>query len=157
MEQIVMVKNNGVRGVCNGYTHDIYITDPITNNKVEIKDMKYSRNAQTLSLFKLLKKRVPNMNIVGFFIAGSGRKGNVHKNVLADKFDLCQYNDYNKIKELYKVLKKENVVVAKDDGYDEFYILPGSKGAMDENEELVVEDLVGASKSKLKSVYEIFK
>ena len=46
------------------------------------------------------------MNIVGFFIAGSGRKGNVHKNVLADKFDLCQYNDYNKIKELYKVLKK---------------------------------------------------
>ena len=42
---------------------------------------------RTLSLFKLLKKRVdPNMNIVGFFIAGSGRKGNVHKNVLADKF-----------------------------------------------------------------------
>ena len=132
---------NGVRGVCNGYTHDIYITDPITNNKVEIKDMKYSRNAQTLSLFKLLKKRVPNMNIVGFFIAGSGRKGNVHKNVLADKFDLCQYNDYNKIKELYKVLKKENVVVAKDEGYDEFYILPGA-GAMDENEELVVEGKV---------------
>ena len=81
------------------------------------------------------------MNIVGFFIAGSGRKGNVHKNVLADKFDLCQYNDYNKIKELYKVLKKENVVVAKDEGYDEFYILPGA-GAMDENEELVVEGKV---------------
>ena len=55
--------------------------------------------------------------------------------------DLCQYNDYNKIKELYKVLKKENVVVAKDEGYDEFYILLRA-GAMDENEELVVEGKV---------------
>ena len=57
------------------------ITDPITNNKV-VKDMKYSRNLTRLSLFKLLKKRVPNMNIVGFFIAGSGRKGNVSGDTL---------------------------------------------------------------------------
>ena len=48
---------NGVRGVCNGYTHDIYITDPITNNKVEIKDMKYSRNAQNTFTFQVVKEK----------------------------------------------------------------------------------------------------
>ncbi len=114
---------------------DVHITDPISGAKI-ITD-RNGRNGQTVSLFKLLKKRVPNMNIVGFFIAGSGKNGRVHKNIIEDKFGLHSYSDYAKVREIYKTLRKDNVVVSTEDGYDEFYILPGA-GAMQESEELVV-------------------
>ena len=77
------------------------------------------------------------MNIVGFFIAGSGKNGRVHKNIIEDKFGLHSYSDYTKVREIYKTLRKDNVVVSTEDGYDAFYILPGA-GAMQESEELVV-------------------
>jgi len=123
-----------VQGWSRSTTH---ITDPVTNAKIVIGKSNGYRNEQTVAMFKLLKKRVPNMNIVGFFIAGSGKRGMVHKNIISDKFDLHSYTDYNAIKDIYRKLKKENVVVCKEEGYDEFYILPGA-GAMKESEEFEV-------------------
>ena len=34
----------------------------------------------TPTLLKLVKGRIPEMNVVGFFLAGSGRKGTVNRN-----------------------------------------------------------------------------
>ena len=136
-----------VQGWRRSITH---ITDPITNAKIVIGESNGYRNEQTVAMFKLLKKRVPNMNIVGFFIAGSGKRGMVHKNIISDKFDLHSYTDYNAIKDIYRKLKKENVVVCKEEGYDEFYILPGA-GAMKESEEFEVSP--NAKVSELKRAF----
>ena len=85
------------------------------------------------------------MNLVGFFIAGSGKNGTVPKRVLEEKFgDDC---DFKKIR---KELKKNNVAVCKSAGYDEYYILPSMDIDL-ENKGIEVE--VGASKSALKSAF----
>ena len=50
------------------------------------------------------------------------------------------------------VIILDNVYVAKSDGYDEYYILPGSKQLEVEDVQMS-DDLVGASKAKLKSAF----
>ena len=73
--------------------------------RLKIKDSRQDQT-ETLSLFKLLKKRVWDMNIVNFFIAGSGRKGNVsEENVLDDVRSLISIM-INKNKRVIKRLKK---------------------------------------------------
>ena len=93
------------------------------------------------------------MNIVGFFVAGGGRKGLVSSDTLRY---IIKNDDYwakdKEVKKAQKDLKKDNVYVAKSDGYDEYYILPGTKQLEVEDVELS-DDLVGASKAKLKSAF----
>ena len=89
------------------------------------------------------------MNIVGFFIAGTGKSGRIDQRVLEEKFDINCY-ETEKFKELRNILKKENVLVAKSKGYDEFYILPGTK-KLELNSDLNVE--VGASKAEIKRAF----
>ena len=94
------------------------------------------------------------MNVVGFFVAGSGKHGKVRPDTLRYAVDGWQYEYGNsdKITAALKELKKNNVYVAKSKGYDEYYILPGSGQLEVENFELS-DDLVGASKAKLKSAF----
>jgi len=103
---------------------------------------------------ELLKKRIPEMNVVGFFVAGSGRKGMVKGNTLRYAIDGWDYKYENddEIKAALKELKKNNVFVAKSKGYDEYYILPGAEQLNVEEFELS-DDLVGASKAKLKTAF----
>ena len=131
--------------------NDMIVTDPVTGKKLRHKSFRnyynyddYSQK-RTAFFLSLLKQRVPDMNVVGFFIAGSGRNGTVSKRTLEDKFGMdCD------LKKIRKELKKNNVAVCKSAGYDEYYILPSMDIDL-ENKGIEVE--VGASKSALKSAF----
>ena len=122
------------------------ITDPVMNKTVEIKDTYHDL---TNSLLQLLKNRVEGMNIVGFFIAGSGKSGRVDKQVIAR---LMEAYDYGKLRELMKFINKNKYLAVTHQGYDEYYILPGGNSLAVENETLS-DDLIGAGKGKLKSAF----
>jgi len=126
------------------------ITDPVTNKTVSVKS-DYGFDITPI-LLGLLKKRVPDMNVVGFFVAGSGKSGKVKPDTLRYAIDGWQYEygKSDKILAALKELKKNNVFVAKQKGYDEYYILPGS---MKTEEYEMSDELVGASKAKLKTAF----
>ena len=120
------------------------ITDSVTNKSVTVNSQ--SRGGQTAALLELLRKRVPDMSIVNFFVAGSGRSGNIKKG------DLYNYFGYSEIPDKMKQLKKENVLVIENgQGFDQLYLLPGLGGVSTDTDELDVE--VGASKSQLKRAF----
>ena len=102
----------------------------------------------TDGLLKVLKKRVPDMNLIGFFIAGSGKSGRVDKRVLSY---LQRELSMDAIMEQVKFINKNKFLAIESKGYDEMYVLP-SKG-MEVSNEGLSDDLVGASKAKLKSAF----
>jgi hypothetical protein len=57
-----------------------------------------------------------------------------------------------KIMEQVKFLNKNKFLVISSKGYDEMYVLPGGSALAVENGELS-DDLIGASKAKLKSAF----
>ena len=131
------------------------VTDPVTNTTITAEESDYSWSwGETPTLLKLLKKRVPDMNIVGFFVAGSGKHGRVTADTLRYAVDGWRYEDRTSdlIKNALKELKKNNVFITKQKGYDEYYVLPGAGQLEVENFELS-DELVGASKAKLKSAF----
>ena len=69
------------------------ITDPVTNKTVSLKS-DYGFDI-TPVLLDFLKKRVPDMNVVGFFVAGSGKSGKVKPDTLRYAIDGWQY-EYGK-------------------------------------------------------------
>ena len=92
------------------------ITDPVVNKTYEVTEL-------TIDLLRMLKGRVPGMNVVGFFIAGSGKSGRVDKNTLYYLLD-CAVSRYE-IMEKVKFLNKHKYLALTQMGYDEYYILPG--------------------------------
>ena len=152
---------------------DIVITDPVTNKKVKVKATKAYNSStwnsylttRTACYLQLLKYRVPSMNIVGFFIAGSGKNGTVPKKTIIDKFATGAQpapghtgyswsgqrdRNANIVTKVRKELKKNNVAVCKSAGYDEYYILPSLDIDLSDKG---IEVTVGASKSQLKSAF----
>ena len=123
---------------------DIMITDPKTN-----KTYKVERSNFTNKLLEILKDRIHDMNIIGFFIAGRGKSGKVDKRTL---MTLLRNDSYDEILEKVKFINKENYLAITQTGYDEYYVLPGGNSLMVENEGLG-DELVGASKAKLKSAF----
>ena len=121
----------------------IVLTDPVMNKTYEVD--KYMTN----DLLMILKNRVPEMNVVGFFIAGTGRSGKVNKNTL---YYLLPDNSREKVMEKIKFLNKNNYLALDQLGYDEYYILPGRNALKIENE-ILNDELIGASKAKLKSAF----
>ena len=120
----------------------IIITDTVTNKTYEIKNM-------TNDLLRILKNRVMDMNIIGFFIAGSSRTGKVKPSTIRY---LLPEADWDTISGKIKFINKNKYLAIKQLGYDEYYILPGGKALATENETLD-DELVGASKAKLKSAF----
>ena len=131
----------------NRYDRDTIsvITDPVTNKSYEFK----AKDNVTDELLKILKKRVEGMNVIGFFIAGSGKSGRVDKRVL--QYLLGEY-DRHIIMEKVKFINKNKYLALDSLGYDEYYVLPGGSNLEVENSGLD-EELVGASKAKLKSAF----
>ena len=129
--------------VVNGLRGTITISDPKTLKTYEIAGYDI-----TDGLLRVLKDRVPDMNLIGFFIAGSGRSGRVDKRVL---YSLQRDLDMNSIMEQVKFINKNKFLVIDSKGYDEMYVLP-AKGMTVENEGLS-DELVGASKAKLKTAF----
>ena len=123
----------------------IVISDPVVGKTYEAKN----RLEHTNKLIKALKNRVEDMNVIGFFIAGSGRSGRVNKRIIAN---ITNEYDRTKVMEKVKFLNKNKYLAVTQCGYDEYYILPGGNSLNVENENLS-DDLVGASKAKLKTAF----
>ena len=140
----------------NGYQYvswamDLVLKDNMTNTTLFGKD--YNRDT-TAMLLELLRKRVPEMNIVNFFVAGSGRSGRVCKNairrIVRDKSEDWVVT-VQKTKEVLKIINKENVGIFNNvDGFDQVYLLPGLNNMIGD-ESLDVQ--VGASKAQLKRAF----
>jgi hypothetical protein len=132
--------------------HTPYIS--IVRGTMTISDPKTLKNYEvagydiTDGLLRILKDRVPDMNLIGFFIAGSGRSGRVDKRVL---YNLQRYLSLDAIMEQVKFINKNKFLAIDSKGYDEMYILP-AKG-MEVSNEGLSDDLVGASKAKLKTAF----
>ena len=127
------------------------VTDPITNTTIiqeSNSGFRRRSGSQTTMLLKLLKKRVPDMNILGFFIAGSGRKGYVKKDIIMDEMGCSWEEAGTYAKEIHK---NKVLVNSKKEGYDEHYLMPGGEKLDIESGDLDVE--VGASKANLKRAF----
>ena len=133
--------------IAERYTDKTVLTDPVTNNTMEVKE----RNI-TDTLLEMLKFRVKEYgNLIGFFIAGSGKSGRVDKHTIRHVCNFS-YSDMDKVMELVKKINKEKFLAVDSAGYDEYYILPGGNSLAVENEGLS-DELVGASKAKLKTAF----
>ena len=141
----------------NGYQYvswemDVVLKDNMTNTTLFGKD--YNRDT-TAMLLELLRKRVPEMNIVNFFVAGTGRSGRVCKHAVRSILDENQKVDWYTIqeatKEILKKINKENVGIFNNkNGFDQVYLLPGLNNMIGD-ESLDVQ--VGASKAQLKRAF----
>jgi len=154
--KFVIYDRNG--SICNdqqsiGHGTQIF-TDVKTGNKTSSKEFgQFGRDYQTKMLLSLLKKRVPDMNVVNFFVAGGGRKGAVKYNDIRDVIDYSMVQSYNEINNLVKKCNKDNVlIVPKGQGFDVTYILPGPN-KFDMNTELELEDGVTYNKGQLKRAF----
>jgi len=117
---------------------------------VDLKEIWYRSN-QTKSLLELLKKQVPGINIVGFFIDGRGRHGRVNVDDMCRKMGWSRGKDEQKILDAQKKLKKEKVLVCKSQGYDEYYILP--RGPIDSAQDEVLEIKEGAKANQIAKAF----
>ncbi len=129
--------------IVNSLRGKVMISDPKTLKTYEVDGFN-----MTDGLLKVLKKRVPDMNLIGFFIAGSGRSGRVDKRTLSY---LQRGLDMGAIMEQVKFINKNKFLAIESKGYDEMYVLP-AKG-MEVSNEGLSDELVGASKAKLKSAF----
>ena len=131
-----------------GSDKDVILTDPKTHKSYEIKSL----NRMTNTLLKIFKERVRGMNLIGFFIAGSGRSGRIDKRVLSYHTNVPSYSD--EMTAILRKVNKEKFYVIDGDvtGYDELYLLAGGDSLQVENGGLS-DDLQGASKAKLKSAF----
>ena len=129
--------------VINRIRGTMTISDPKTLKNYEVAGYDI-----TDGLLRILKDRVPDMNLVGFFIAGSGRSGRVDKRVL---YSLQHDLSMDEIMEQVRFINKNKFLAIDSKGYDEMYVLP-AKGMTVENDGLS-DDLVGASKAKLKTAF----
>jgi len=120
----------------------VIITDPVVNKTYEVTDM-------TSDLLRMLKNRVPGMNVVGFFIAGTGNAGRVKKETLRH---LLPGVDMFEIMQKIKFINKNKYLAISQLGYDEYYVLPGGDALKTENETLD-DELIGAGKAKLKTAF----
>tara|TARA_R100001369_G_scaffold57512_1_gene84363 strand:+ start:507 stop:2741 length:2235 start_codon:yes stop_codon:yes gene_type:complete len=121
------------------------ITDPKTNKTYEVANTKNI----TDTFLQILKERIEDMNIIGFFIAGRGQSGKVDKRTL---MYILPKDSYEEIIKKVKFLNKEKYLAISQRGYDEYYILPGGNSLMVESDGLA-DELIGASKAQLKSAF----
>jgi len=118
-------KISGERLSHYSFDKDSYITDKMTNTTVTSikKTSRYKSDNQTNILLELLKKRIPESNVLGFFVAGSGARGVVRREIIQDKMGL-HWDDIETLRKCQKELRTNKVLVCKTAGYDEYYILP---------------------------------
>ena len=141
----------------DSWKNDVYITDKKTNTTItsEKKNSRnYSGENQTTILLELLKKRIPESNILGFFVAGSGARGIVRREIIQDKMGLS-WDDTETLKKCQKELRTNKVLVCKTAGYDEYYILP-SIPRTDENDEEGIQVKENAKTGDLKRAFAKF-
>ena len=122
------------------------VTNPKNNKTYEMT------NDVTNSLLRILKDSVDGMNLVGFFIAGRGKNGRIDKYTIARELGIASWDD--EMRSILKKVNKDKYLAVEGDvtGYDEYYLLQGGRNLEVENGSLD-DELVGASKAKLKSAF----
>ena len=141
--------HNGYQSV--GYGTKIF-TDAKSGIKISSKDFN-GYGSETKMLLSLLKKKMPDTNIVNFFVAGGGRKGTVKYNDIRDVVGYDMVQGYQEMMDLVKKCNKENVlIVPKGQGFDVTYILPGPN-KFEMNTDLELEDGVTYNKGQLKRAF----
>ena len=141
----------------DSWKRDVYITDKQTNTTIssEKKNNRYySGENQTTILLELLKKRIPDSNVLGFFVAGSGARGIVRREIIQEKMGLS-WDDTDTLRKCQKELRTNKVLVCKTAGYDEYYILP-SIPKVDENDEDGIQVKENAKTGDLKRAFAKF-
>ena len=141
----------------DSWKNDVYITDKQTNTTItsEKKNSRYySGENQTTILLELLKKRIPDSNVLGFFVAGSGARGIVRREIIQEKMGLS-WDDTDTLRKCQKELRTNKVLVCKTAGYDEYYILP-SIPKVDENDEEGIQVKENAKTGDLKRAFAKF-
>ena len=128
-----------------GFRRDNLLIDPVTNKRYEFDSY---NNEVTDTLLKALKGRVQGMNVVGFFLAGQGRKGAISRNTW---FHILRGGNVTTERAM-AMMRKDKVVMLDSKGYDQYFILPGGAGLAVENDGLA-DDLTGATKAKLKTAF----
>ena len=109
-----------------GSTGKTIITDSVNKKKFICTDDKFTYGNQTKVLLEFLKSREPNMTVTNFFIASSNRKGTISRSDIISIFGL-DWSDEDKAKVIQKEIKKNNVAVCTNQGWDEMYVLPGGE------------------------------
>jgi len=109
-----------------GSTGKTIITDSVNKKKFICADDKFTYGNQTRVLLEFLKSREPNMTVTNFFIASSNKKGTISRNDIISIFGL-EWSDDDKAKVIQKEIKKNNVAVCTNQGWDEMYVLPGGE------------------------------
>ena len=143
---LVGVKDANDRGdFYQGFGKENLLIDPVTNKRYEAAS---THGTITNVLLKALKNRVYDMNVVGFFLAGSGRNGAVKRNIW---WHILR-NDMLDVDQAMAKMRKDKVVMLDSEGYDQYFILPGG-GALSVENGGLDDDLVGASKGKLKTAF----
>ena len=137
--------DSGAFGGWHHHDKKVIVTDPVINKTYEVE----SSSDITNTLIKILKNRVYDMNVIGFFIAGRGRLGRIDKRTL---YYLLPSEERHKIMDMIKFANKNKYIAITQLGYDEYYVLPGGNSLAVENEGLD-DELIGASKAKLKSAF----
>ena len=137
----------GDRDFYQPFGRENLLIDPVTNKRYEFDGYGRGQNI-TDTLLKALKERVPGMNVVGFFLAGSGRKGAISRNTW---YYILRDTSVTIDRAMIE-MRKDKVVVLESTGYDQYYILPGGAALVVENDGLD-DKLVGASKGKLKTAF----
>ena len=142
--------HNGYKSI--GYGTKIF-TDAKSGIKVSSKDFDKGYGGETKMLLALLKKKMPDTNIVNFFVAGGGRKGTVKYNDIREVVGYDMVQSYREMMDLVKKCNKENVlIVPKGQGFDVTYILPGPN-KFEMNTDLELEDGVTYNKGQLKRAF----
>ena len=143
---LIGVKDVNDRGdFYQGFGKENLLIDPVTNKRYEAAA---THGTITNVLLKALKNRVYDMNVVGFFLAGSGRNGAVKRNIW---WHILR-NDMLDVDQAMAKMRKDKVVMLDSEGYDQYFILPGG-GALSVENGGLDDDLVGASKGKLKTAF----
>ena len=145
-------KDQTVQPISIPYDHDIVYADKKRMVKAMSVDGMYSyRGGQTKVLLDMLKKQLPTVNIVGFFVEGRGRHGRVDVNTICRKMGWSRGRDEQKILDAQKKLKKDKVLVCTTQGYDEFYILPRGPLGATEDEVLTIKE--GAKSNQIAKAF----
>ena len=148
-ETVPLVESEyGWRGEEIKFLNDFILRNPKTNESIVFNEKAKTYDDMTKNWLTVLKKYHSDMNIVGFFIAGSGRSGNVSKDIIKRKLKLG-WGDYEKLDAAVKEIKKNKVLVCENQGYDQLYLLPSLPST--DNEELDVK--VGATPAQLKKAF----
>ena len=151
-------RGNYVRDYDMAREHDISVPlQPSRRSKTIVTNPKNNKtyemtNDVTNSLLRILKDSVDGMNLVGFFIAGRGKNGRIDKYTIARELGIASWDD--EMRSILKKVNKDKYLAVEGDvtGYDEYYLLQGGRNLEVENGSLD-DELVGASKAKLKSAF----